>query len=65
MPQGGGGELISWTESIWDDLEANSHYPVDGDEEQDLYHGKQNVAPEVVAALKEIKANIQIVADTQ
>ena len=50
---------LVWDPTIWLDLEDSSHYVVEGDEEQDDYHGKQNVAPEVVAALKDLKAGVQ------
>ena len=47
-----------WTEGIWDALEEGAHYPIEGDEEQDDFHGKQNIAPEIVAALQELKEKI-------
>ena len=54
---------VEWTQAIWDDLEAATHYSVEGDEDTSDYHGKQNVASEVVAALQELKEQIQYVWD--
>lgn len=56
---------LDWTEALWESLEEGSHYPTPGDVEGDDFHGKQNIAPEVVAALQELKDKIQEVADTQ
>ena len=55
---------LNWTSAIWDDLEAAEFRP-SGGEDNDTFTGKQNVPPEIVAALNELKAKTQEVADTQ
>ena len=57
---------LNWTSAIWDDLEAAKfRSDPDGEGEGDSFLGKQNVPPEIVGALNELKAKTQEVADTQ
>ncbi len=58
---------LDWNEAVWAALEEEAFRP---DEEgvswdTNTYDGKQTIPPEVVAALNDLRAQVQAVADTQ